>query len=346
MFEKTRVPIASILKEGVLPSRIQRRLYQRRGYRIANDVHLSLGVVIEADEVDIGSGVSIGFGTVIRGRTLRIGRRVDIGSFCFFEGRDMTIGDDTVIREQVFVGGPLFPESSLEIGKRVRVFQTCFLNPSKPLRIGNETGVGGRSSIFTHGSWQSAIEGYPVAFEPVTIGENVWLPWHVFILPGVVIGDNATIGAGSVVNRSIPAGTLAAGVPAKVLREADQWPRPPDPDAAWAIARSIFEQMLAFMEDQAVIVDRRPEKGGRVEAAITYRGETSRLALIDDSLKVGAGDDVVLSLHGQPAGHHEAGRSWFDLTGRRKGGSQTSVSHEVESFVNRYGIRFAPVDDS
>ena len=237
MFHKSRIPITSILTEGALPSGLQRRLYRRRGYRIADDVELSPGVVIDAEQVDIGPGVSIGFGTVIRGRSVRIDRRVDIGSFCFFEGRDMVIGDDTVIREQVFVGGPLFPDSLLEIGKRVRVFQTCFLNPSKPLRIGDETGVGGRSSIFTHGSWQSALEGYPVAFAPVTIGKNVWLPWHVFILPGVEIGDNATVGAGSVVNRSIPAGTLAAGVPAKVLREADEWPRPVDPDGRWSIAR-------------------------------------------------------------------------------------------------------------
>lgn len=301
--------------------------------------------MIDADEVDIGPGVSIGFGTVIRGRSVRIGRRVDIGSFCFFEGRDMAIGDDTVIREQVFVGGPLSPDSLLEIGKRVRVFQTCFLNPSKPLRIGDETGVGGRSSIFTHGSWQSAIDGYPVAFDPVTIGRNVWLPWHVFILPGVEIGDNATIGAGSVVNRSIPAGTLAAGVPAKVLREADQWPRPIDPDGQWAIARSIFEEMLAYMEDHAVVVERSDEHAGRLGALISHAGRTSRLALVNDPAKVTATDDVVLELFDDPALLHERNVSWFGLVNRRKGGPRTSVSQEVEDFVNRYGIRFAPVEE-
>jgi acetyltransferase-like isoleucine patch superfamily enzyme len=303
-------------------------------------------VVIDAEEVDIGPGVSIGFGTVIRGRRVRIDRRADIGSFCFFEGRDMVIGVDTVIREQVFVGGPLFPDSLLEIGKRVRVFQTCFLNPSKPLLIGDETGLGGRSSIFTHGSWQSVLEGYPVAFAPVTIGKNVWLPWHVFILPGVEIGDNATVGAGSVVNRSIPAGTLAAGVPAKVLREADEWPRPVDPDARWSIARSMVEDMLAFMEDHSVVVQRMDERRGRVAAALSYAGQTSRLALVGNGEAIEETDDVVLGLFDNPGFEYPADVSWFGLLDRRKGGPQTSVSEEVEDFVNRYGIRFTPSGES
>jgi galactoside O-acetyltransferase len=54
---------------------------------------------------------------------------------------------------------------------------------------------------------------------PITVGNNVWIGAGVTVLPGVTIGDNVTIGAGSVVNRDIPSGCVAAGVPCKVIRD-------------------------------------------------------------------------------------------------------------------------------
>lgn len=343
MFAKSRIPAGKLLTEGALPSRLQRRLYRRRGYRIASDVEFGPGVVIEGDDVEIGPGASFGLGTVIRGRRIRIGRRAHVGSFCFFDGRDIVIGDDATIREQVYVGGPLLPDSLLEIGKRVKVFQTCFLNPSRPLRIGDDTGVGGRSSIFTHGSWQSAIDGYPVAFEPVTIGRNVWLPWHVFILPGVEIGDSATIGAGSVVNRSVPAGALAAGVPAKVLKAAEEWPRPIEPDQQWAVARAIIEEFAGFLEDNGVRVTKTADPR-RVELAFDHGGRAERVVLARDAGDLGTGATVALQVHGSTVAV-EPGASWFTLIEKAKGGPTTEVSREVEEFLARYGLRFQPIHE-
>ena len=54
---------------------------------------------------------------------------------------------------------------------------------------------------------------------PVRIGRNCWLGAGVIVLPGVSIGDNAVIGAGSVVTRDVPANVLAVGNPCRVLRE-------------------------------------------------------------------------------------------------------------------------------
>ena len=64
--------------------------------------------------------------------------------------------------------------------------------------------------------------------EPVLIGRNVWIGCNVVILPGAVIGDHSVIAAGSVVHGTIPPRVLAAGNPARVLREIgalDGWRR-------------------------------------------------------------------------------------------------------------------------
>ena len=57
---------------------------------------------------------------------------------------------------------------------------------------------------------------------PVHIGKNCWLGAGVIIVPGVTIGDNTVIGAGSVVTKDIPSGVVAVGNPCKVLREVSE----------------------------------------------------------------------------------------------------------------------------
>lgn len=59
--------------------------------------------------------------------------------------------------------------------------------------------------------------------KPITIGDNVYIGNNVIILPGVTIGSNVIIGAGAVVSRSIPDNSLAVGVPARVIKTADEY---------------------------------------------------------------------------------------------------------------------------
>jgi acetyltransferase-like isoleucine patch superfamily enzyme len=345
MFDKPRIPIRDMVLPGALPARVQRAIYRRRGYRIADDVALAAGSVIEADEVSIGPGTSIGLGCVLRGKSIVIGRRVSIGAFCIFEGRDIVIGDDTSIQEQVFVGGPVLPDSKLELGRRVHIYQTCFLNPSRPLTIGDDTGIGGRSSIFTHGSWQSVMDGYPVTFEPVTIGKDVWLPWHVFVLPGVVIGDGATVGGGSVLNRSIPPRTLAAGVPAKVLREQSAWPREIDDDQRWDICRQVTTLMAAYLTDAGVPVQVVEDSGDRILLALTVDSRSRRVEAVRDPTTA-RNHDLVISLRLPPAESAQTARTFLGLHDRRRAGPRDALVHEVENFWGRYGIRFLEVGEA
>ena len=80
---------------------------------------------------------------------------------------------------------------------------------------------------------------------PVRIGRNCWLGAGVIVMPGVTVGDNSVIGAGSVVTRDIPSGVVAVGNPCKVLREIGQHDR----EYYWRdrkIDPALFEKLEAF----------------------------------------------------------------------------------------------------
>lgn len=112
-------------------------------------------------------------------------------------------------------------EPWISIGSRAYIGPFCFLGSYKELKIGDNSLIGAYSYLITGNHRHTDLgtpfqdQGYEGA--PIIIGRNVWLGTHVVILPGVTIGDNAIVGAGSVVTRSIPAGERWAGVPARVL---------------------------------------------------------------------------------------------------------------------------------
>ena len=90
-----------------------------------------------------------------------------------------------------------------------------------PIRIGAACQLAPRVQLLTathpidpgprRAGWESA--------EPITIGDNVWLGGGAIVCPGVSIGEDSVVGAGAVVTKDLPAGVVAAGVPARVLRE-------------------------------------------------------------------------------------------------------------------------------
>lgn len=128
-----------------------------------------------------------------------------------------------------------FPESDgivLRIGKGVQVNDYVHIAAVKEVRIGNDSLIASKVFItdHQHGEYQSAGLGSapgscpidrPLVSRPVRIGDRVWIGEQVAILPGVTIGDDAVIGAGSVVTHDIPAGCIAAGNPARVIKEFD-----------------------------------------------------------------------------------------------------------------------------
>lgn len=151
---------------------------------------------------------------------LYIGDNGRVGANCVIEGRDIRIGHELWMDEGAVIGGGSCFErqSSLRAGHFLHMGRDSIINTARPVVIGHEVGLGTRTALYTHGAYLSAIDGFPVQFAPVTIGDRVWMPGAT-VNPGVTIGSDTVIAVGSVVTRDIPAGSLAGGIPAKVIRD-------------------------------------------------------------------------------------------------------------------------------
>lgn len=116
-----------------------------------------------------------------------------------------------------------------DYGKNIRVGNGFFANfnltilDEARVTIGNDCFIGPNVSIYTACHSTNPVERNTRQewAKPVTIGDSCWIGGNVTILPGVTIGDNVTIGAGSVVVKDIPSNVVAVGNPAKVVKRID-----------------------------------------------------------------------------------------------------------------------------
>ncbi len=120
--------------------------------------------------------------------------------------------------------------SPIAIGAHTFVnFGLVALDPA-PIVIGDHAQIGPNVQLLTPThplDPDLRREGWEAA-GPITLGHNVWLGGGVIVLAGVTIGDDAVVGAGAVVTRDLPARTVSAGSPARVIRRLDDGPSPPN----------------------------------------------------------------------------------------------------------------------
>lgn len=131
-------------------------------------------------------------------KTLRhVGEGVVVRPPFYCEYGAISIGDRTFVNVDAVVldVAPVTIGVACQIASRVQLLTATHPIDPEPRRIG----------------WEYA--------EPITIADNVWLGGGVIVCPGVTIERDTVVGAGAVVTKDLPAGVVAAGVPARVLRE-------------------------------------------------------------------------------------------------------------------------------
>jgi len=346
---KPRFPIRELLLHGWLPSPLKKLFYRLKGYRIGKGVRLALGSVLIGTNVDIGPETELGFFSFVRGRSIRIGANVQIGSASFIDTPYLEIGDGTKINEQVFIGGLQFPDSRLVIGRNCQIMQMTFVNPTRSIVIGDDTGIGGDCLLFGHTSWLSRFDGYPVEFESIEIGNSVSIAWRVFVLPGTRIGDGAVIGANSLVRGTIPPRCLAVGFPARVVAKEPEFPRVLSLAEKATILREVVDEFVSRLRGEGISC--RLE-GNYLHAESTVRRGWTRQTIrqrvyvandtLDQTSAMNA--DVVLSLHRIPdalrSGISRAGAMWLDLDAKERSDAGNELGEETVSHLRRHGVRF------
>lgn len=159
----------------------------------------------------------------LRGRRTDVGHRVScIGSrpHVWVEGQ-LTVGRRVVLMSEgqrvvlrVSRGG------RLAIGDNCLLNSGAYLDCAHSLTLGDGARVGPGAYI-TDTNRHEVEPGSGIFSAPTILGADSWVGAHAVILPGVTVGAGAVVAAGAVVNMSIPENSLAAGVPARVVRS---WP--------------------------------------------------------------------------------------------------------------------------
>jgi maltose O-acetyltransferase len=143
---------------------------------------------------------------------------------------------------------------NITIGKHFYANFDCIMLDIAAITIGDNVMFGPRVCLYTAGHpIDVTVRNSGLEFGiPITIGNNVWVGGSAVVNPGVTIGDNAVIGSGSVVTKDIPANTIAAGNPCRVIREITQADK-----IKWEEQQAAYWEEVAIEEDAEI-------KGGTI----------------------------------------------------------------------------------
>ncbi|GAO45437.1 DapH/DapD/GlmU-related protein [Flavihumibacter petaseus] len=108
------------------------------------------------------------------------------------------------------------------IGKNVFINFDCVFLDLGGITIEDDVLIAPKVSLLSESHGLSPDERHGLLTGPIHIKRNAWIGAGATILPGVTIGENAVVAAGAVVSKDVPANTVAAGVPAKVIKTIEQ----------------------------------------------------------------------------------------------------------------------------
>ena len=110
---------------------------------------------------------------------------------------------------------------NIEVGENFYSNHNLVILDANKVKFGDNVFIAPNCGFYTAGhplDYETRNKGLEYA-KPIEVGNNVWIGGNVIVLPGVTIGDNTVIGAGSVVNKDIPSNVIAVGNPCKVIKQ-------------------------------------------------------------------------------------------------------------------------------
>lgn len=304
---------------AALSSELKILLYRRFGAQIGKDVSFARGAAIYAEQIQVGDDCTFGENTVIRSESLMLGRGCLLGHDNDIICRHIRIGDMLFLVNRVLVGqgGAFNEEAALVVGHSCLISSDCLINTAHRVTIGDVSCLSPRVSIYTHSHWQNILEGYSVNFAPVQIGNNVWITGNCLVTPGAVMEDGSQSLANSVIVGHVPARTIVAGVPAKILTKVRGRLSPAEKD------RVMRERVWPAIEGTV-------RQAGLNPSDVIYAAHAPA-AESDKPVQIGFGE--------RPQGYEG---TYFDLENYQVSGTNSPLVDEVRNVLRKHGIRFSP----
>jgi acetyltransferase-like isoleucine patch superfamily enzyme len=125
-----------------------------------------------------------------------------------------TIADSTTIFAPFYTNFGKF----IRIGKNVFINHACSFLDMGGITLEDEVLIGPRVNLVTENHPLDPSDRRALLTRPIVIKRNAWIGAGATILPGVTIGENSIVAAGAVVSKDVPANTIVAGIPAKVIK--------------------------------------------------------------------------------------------------------------------------------
>ena len=303
-------------------------------------------VKVEAETFIVGKNTNLNDCILLSNGEIQIGKYVQIKENCVLKAfRGIKVGHRTIIDRGVLVAGLQSEYSYFEMGNSCVLLHHSYVNPAREVLIGNKVGIGGYCLIFTHGVWQNAFKGFPVKFGKVVIKDEAWLPWHVFVMPGVTIGRGATIGGGSVIRKDIPDYALAIGDPPKII--ARDWLRQgPTKEKKHELLLKVIEEFRNFFYEYI------GNKSIKVEQINDYlmkiKTNMGNLIYISDNFeenlsKIGEKDYDLISLEIPDEIKRDC--NWIEIDTELRTEEINKLSLEFIQYLRRYGVKIMDIED-
>jgi acetyltransferase-like isoleucine patch superfamily enzyme len=293
----------------------------------------------------------------------QFGRGAKIGWFSSIIGAGVMIGDYssikplTVIRcdGQVEIGNYtevssfsiVYGCANFTVGDRCYLGPKAWINVTEDVEMGNDVGIGPRTTIFTHGSFFPYTEGYPVRFGEVAIGDNVWIASGVFLHPGIEIGDNVFINSRSVITKDIDSGHVVEGFPAKEIMKLEKIRRPVTPAKRDALIINILNHFIMYLEQVNPNLQVTSINGHVAEFSLRGKNYLVELVASQGSAPIKFQKDnydrkiILLNCEdwAPPIGGSKT--TVFDFTSKKATYSRDKLSREIYQFLKQYyGIIF------
>ena len=177
-----------------------------------------------------GNGVMFADNIVLRQpKNIHLGNNVVISEFCVLDARHddedevIVLDDDVMLSTNVMIS---CKNGCIKIGKNTGLSAQTIIHATTdcPVNIGDDVLIGPQSYVSAGGNYHFDRLDIPIREQGInpdggiTLEDNIWLGARVTVLGGVTMESGSIAGAGAVVNKSIPANAICAGVPAKVIK--------------------------------------------------------------------------------------------------------------------------------